>query len=218
VLWRSATPAFVSPEQARALVDELGLGTRVDLRGEAEVAEGTSPALLGAERGWRHLPVRADASAGTFAEAHGVGGVGDYYAAYLRVSGPSVTAAARTLLEDVEAGAGATLVHCTAGKDRTGTVVAVLLDAVGVERAAIVADYAQTTAQMPALRALVTALPTYRERIDRLPAEAYVAAPEAMERFLDLLHAEHGGGRAYLAAAGLDEGELAALDRALLQD
>jgi protein tyrosine/serine phosphatase len=37
---------------------------------------------------------------------------------------------------------GATVVHCTAGKDRTGVVVALALADAGVERAAIVADYA----------------------------------------------------------------------------
>ena len=37
---------------------------------------------------------------------------------------------------------GATVVHCTAGKDRTGTVIALALTEAGVERSAIVADYA----------------------------------------------------------------------------
>ncbi|MFP3381581.1 tyrosine-protein phosphatase, partial [Bacillus sp. SIMBA_069] len=36
------------------------------------------------------------------------------------------------------------LVHCTAGKDRTGLVVALALLAAGVDREDVVADYAQT--------------------------------------------------------------------------
>ncbi len=43
---------------------------------------------------------------------------------------------------------GPLLVHCAAGKDRTGLVVAVLLRAVGVEPDAILADYAATAANM----------------------------------------------------------------------
>ena len=39
---------------------------------------------------------------------------------------------------------GATIVHCAAGKDRTGTVVAIALAEVGVTREAIVADYARS--------------------------------------------------------------------------
>ncbi|WP_166997948.1 tyrosine-protein phosphatase [Paramicrobacterium fandaimingii] len=36
---------------------------------------------------------------------------------------------------------GGVLVHCTAGKDRTGVAIALLLDAVGVPRERIIADY-----------------------------------------------------------------------------
>jgi protein-tyrosine phosphatase len=46
---------------------------------------------------------------------------------------------------------GAVLVHCEAGKDRTGVVVAALLRAVGVCRAAIIEDYRATE---PALSAI----------------------------------------------------------------
>ena len=40
------------------------------------------------------------------------------------------------------------LVHCTAGKDRTGVAIALLLDAVGAERDAVVADYAASEANL----------------------------------------------------------------------
>ena len=39
---------------------------------------------------------------------------------------------------------GAALVHCAAGKDRTGTIVALALSVAGAQRDAIVADYAAT--------------------------------------------------------------------------
>lgn len=41
------------------------------------------------------------------------------------------------------------LVHCAAGKDRTGLVVALILDLVGVEHEVIVRDYAATAAHLP---------------------------------------------------------------------
>lgn len=47
---------------------------------------------------------------------------------------------------------GPVLMHCAAGKDRTGVVVAALLAAAGVERNAIVADYVATTSNLPMLR------------------------------------------------------------------
>ena len=42
----------------------------------------------------------------------------------------------------VDGNASAVLIHCTAGKDRTGVAVALVLDAVGVDRDAVIADYA----------------------------------------------------------------------------
>ena len=44
---------------------------------------------------------------------------------------------------------GPMLVHCTAGKDRTGIVVAVLLRAIGVRRADVLADYLRTEPNLP---------------------------------------------------------------------
>ena len=54
-----------------------------------------------------------------------------YYLRYLADRPDSVVGA----LEDIATGPGPVLVHCAAGKDRTGVVVAMALAAVGVERA-----------------------------------------------------------------------------------
>lgn len=43
---------------------------------------------------------------------------------------------------------GGTLIHCSAGKDRTGTSIAFLLDVVGADRDQIVADYAKSQANL----------------------------------------------------------------------
>lgn len=214
VLLRGATPAFLDAAGAAALVDDLQLATRVDLRGIAEVEDETSAHLLERERRALHLPVRAPREAGTFAEALGPAMVGRYYLAYLDASATSLVAFARVLIDPTQTPA---LAHCTAGKDRTGTAVALVLDAVGVRHDDIVADYALTHAAMPALRALFAELPTYRDRMNALPAEAFAAAPEAMETFLALLTTEHSGGGAYLAAHGMSHAELAALTEALLE-
>jgi protein-tyrosine phosphatase len=45
-------------------------------------------------------------------------------------------------------------IHCTAGKDRTGVVVALILDLLGVSREDIFEDYLRSTAATEALRAL----------------------------------------------------------------
>jgi protein-tyrosine phosphatase len=84
------------------------------------------------------------------------------------------------------AGEGTVVVQCAAGRDRTGVVCALLLDAAGVERAAIAADYALT------------------------PAMGGHPAPAAwvIEEVLRELERAHGETRAYLLAAGLEEATL----------
>lgn len=214
VLLRGATPAFLDAAGAAVLIDDLQLATRVDLRSAAEVEAETSAHLLARERRSVHLPVQTPKEAGTFAEAHGPEMVGRYYLAYLSASAESLVAFARVLIDPAQTPA---LAHCSAGKDRTGTAVALVLDAVGVSHDDIVADYALTHESMPALRALFADLPTYRDRMSTLPAEVFAAVPEAMTTFLGLLAEEHQGGRTYLARHGMSERELAALSEALLE-
>ena len=49
---------------------------------------------------------------------------------------------------------GATLIHCTAGKDRTGMLAALILAAAGVAPAAVAADYAASATQLSGLIAV----------------------------------------------------------------
>ena len=95
-------------------------------------------------------------------------------------------------------------------------LAAILLDAVGVEEPAIVADYALTGVHMGRVVARLSRLPWYREPMSLLPAEAHLAAPQTMQRFLHHLHAEHGGAAAWLTARGLDPAALESLRRSLV--
>ncbi|KAA9111488.1 tyrosine-protein phosphatase [Microbacterium rhizomatis] len=68
--------------------------------------------------------------------------LGEVYVRMLEHGASSFAGAAR-LVAAVSAGRrSAVLVHCSAGKDRTGVATAILLDAIGVTRDAVVADYA----------------------------------------------------------------------------
>lgn len=50
------------------------------------------------------------------------------------------------LFRHVAGGGMPILIHCTAGKDRTGLAVALLLELIGVERTYVIADYCKTSA------------------------------------------------------------------------
>ena len=100
---------------------------------------------------------------------------------------------------------GAVLIHCTAGKDRTGMVVAILLDLAGVDRPTIVANYASSAKNIESVA---------RPRIEKDPKLAVLlgSPPADMERFLDALDLQYGGARSYLHTIGLCDAEIASLE------
>jgi protein-tyrosine phosphatase len=61
--------------------------------------------------------------------------------------------ALRAVLDAMEAGSGPVLVHCAAGKDRTGFVIAMILRALGVREEDVVADYLMTNETFALARA-----------------------------------------------------------------
>ena len=111
---------------------------------------------------------------------------------------------------------GATIVHCAAGKDRTGVVVALALDAVGVDREAIVADYARTAERMTPLLARLAASPTYAGEIWVEQPERHAPRPDTMREFLDAIDEEHDGTAGWLAAQGWTDADQRALRAKLI--
>jgi protein-tyrosine phosphatase len=74
--------------------------------------------------------------------AAGIGALeGELYIRFARLLAPSFRGLFHALLE----GDAPALVHCTAGQDRTGLAVGLLLTALGVDRATIHADYLLST-------------------------------------------------------------------------
>jgi protein-tyrosine phosphatase len=113
------------------------------------------------------------------------------------------------------------VVHCTAGKDRTGVVVALALSAVGVHRDAVVEDYARTEANLAGewLEGMVELVGRYG--IPDTPELRVLmggSPPEAIDGMLDDVERSHGSTRDYLLSAGLDLSDLAALERLLIAE
>ncbi|WP_284764103.1 tyrosine-protein phosphatase [Arthrobacter sp. efr-133-R2A-63] len=111
-----------------------------------------------------------------------------------------------------------TLIHCSLGKDRTGVVSALALLASGAGHAAVIADYAASTAALPTM--LKTMAAAWRLAVPEVPEEAFspslmlLQSPEAaMEYFLDRFGLEFGSAADYLRDAGLSGSELDGLRR-----
>lgn len=107
--------------------------------------------------------------------------------------------------------------HCTAGKDRTGVLSALVLGCVGVRQDAIVADYACTSERMEALIAKWRTNATYGARLNEVPPEILSAHPDTMLRFLELLNERHGGPREWASAVGISDAAIEGLASALLE-
>ena len=139
--------------------------------------------------------------------------VASVYFSYLVDRPDSILAALRAIAY----APGAALVHCAAGKDRTGTVVGLALILAGVERAAVVADYAASSERVRQVVDRLLASPTYADNLRGRPIESHLSRPEAITAFLDHIDQEHGGVEALLTSMGWTAADSAQL-RAKLRD
>ncbi len=236
-LIRSDSLQQLSDEDVRRLVDDVGVRAVADLRTGVEVAsEGPGPITREPLVEVRHLSLFPEAGDNTDAVAaeddgapvvlpwqdrkrsidenerrRGASGV---YLSYLDDRADSILAALRLI-----AGSdGATLVHCAAGKDRTGVVVAIALAEVGVRREAIVDDYALSGERIEAIITRLSARRTYATDLDagQVDFDRHKPRADTMARLLDAVDEFYGGVPAWLRSHGWTEDDAAALRSKLL--
>lgn len=119
------------------------------------------------------------------------------------------------------------LTHCFAGKDRTGFVVAVVLEAAGIGWDAIVADYLRSNAAVPALREQILGMLAQRAEVEvtpevltfteaRLSDEVLGVREEYLAAARRSIDDTHGSLDGYLRGAGVTAADLGRLRTALL--
>jgi protein-tyrosine phosphatase len=197
-----------------------GLGTVLDLRTSAEV-ELTGPGPLKATdvkhlhldlipHGFEGQPAASRAIPDEDAPDHAMD---HFYIDYVRDAPDHVATALRTIADP---NAGAVLVHCAAGKDRTGVIVALALSLVGVRRDAVVADYARTDERIAAVRERLLNTELYGPEMAKRTIDSMRPHADNMERFLDRIDREYGGTHGFAMTVGVDEETVARLSRRLL--
>jgi protein-tyrosine phosphatase len=215
-LIRSASLKHLTDSDVSHLVGDLGVRRVVDLRTDVEVDRDGPGALHGQpDVVIHHLSLypdtrdRAELPAGPrvdapdplpwqderFATAHSP--VIAAYLRYLEQRPDSVVAALRAIAEP----AGATLVHCAAGKDRTGVVVALALTVAGVPRELIAADYALTQSQIAAIVGHLARSDLYGFEVGQ-PEKIPPASAALMVSVLEAVDTDFGGVPAWLARHG----------------
>ena len=109
--------------------------------------------------------------------------------------------------------------HCSAGKDRTGVLAALVLAVLGVDDAQIAEDYAHSSGAVEKLVAWITLhRPEVAEHMARQPAAFLACPPEAIVGFLSSLRQRHGGVRLYLGDIGVDRATIEAVRDNLLTE
>jgi protein-tyrosine phosphatase len=204
LLVRSDAPIDVG-EAGRAVLRHLGVRTAVDLREPVE-RRLDPPDVDGIAV--RQVPILGEEL--DLAESS----LGDIYSHLLEHRGERLTSAVRVL---GEADALPAVVFCSAGKDRTGLVIALVLGALGVATDEIVADYARTEEAMKGpFRAQLRAR-SIAAGLDEQELAVKLGAPASLMRdVLTWLGDRHGGAAGYLREHGLGGAELDTLRRGLV--
>lgn len=195
---RAATPAFLVEQDANFLYD-YGVRVIIDLRGYNEIEKAPNPLKGYKDMTYYHVDVFGDPKASLVPSDVSFKDMGDLYCLMLDYLKPHIKQVFDIFLQHMDT---TVLFHCSAGKDRTGVISALLLDLAGCHPYDIVKDYSESY-----------------ENNKEIYDELLKIAPEGKEHFLssdplymlkmmDHLSENYGSARAYLLEIGLKEEEI----------
>ncbi|KAI0375894.1 hypothetical protein BV20DRAFT_932406 [Pilatotrama ljubarskyi] len=224
LVYRSGEISHITPEGMRQL-KELGISTIYDLRSETEMLryETPIPTVDGVEI--VHIPVfktedySPEAMAKRF-ELYASGKTEAFMVLYSQIldnAGPAFAVVLRHIRDRPDSPC---LFHCTAGKDRTGILAAILLKLVGVDDETIARDYALTRVGREPAREMIM------KRLSKVPYFAtnteaalnmFSSRAETMLAFLQMLEERYGGVEEYVKkVVGLTDEDIATIRKNFL--
>ncbi|MCD7768832.1 MAG: tyrosine-protein phosphatase [Oscillospiraceae bacterium] len=197
-------------------LEEMGVYAVVDFRDVSEREREPDRTVPGAKN--LHLPVVVDLgtlfgipmSQVTAVQAHEEFQMLYRYMAESEESGSAYAAFFSCLLQ---AAGRPVLFHCTQGKDRTGVGAALLMTALGYDRAAVETEYMLTNQVMERRMAALRARKATEAEL-AMAREVFLVFPENIALYFRCLEEKYGSTRAYLEKViGLGPAELRALER-----
>jgi protein-tyrosine phosphatase len=213
VLFRAGAFADLTGEDATRLHDEFGLRFVFDLRGGEESAAEGRGALGAFPVVHINLPLK-DFSYVLETDATDDDALMPRYLDNLD-GDPNLVAAV-----DLAAHAltlGPAVLHCAFGKDRTGSVIALLLRIVGVTEEAVIADYMGSAPHAELFIEVASRIPRYKPYVDRDPS-VFQSQEETIRRFLAAVELSYGGAEQWATAKGITPATIAGLRSALLDN
>ncbi|HEU5145031.1 MAG TPA: tyrosine-protein phosphatase [Dermatophilaceae bacterium] len=136
----------------------------------------------------------------------------DHYLSYLAKRPDSVVGALRAVARSD----GAAIVHCAAGKDRTGTVVGLALKIVGVTDEAVIADFAASAERVPQILERLRNKTAYAANMQGKTVAQQSPKSDTMRLLLDALQARYGGVHGWLDTQGWTPEDTARMQDKLL--
>lgn len=208
---------------ADAAYKDLGLRTVIDLRAQGETNRAPTawatvcgadlveiPIAEGGEGAdTNYMRMLLDGQMKSF----GVEDMTRFYIGLVERRGVELGAAIRTLLEPDRL---PLLVHCAAGKDRTGVLIALVLSAIGVSDDDVVDDFSMTEILRPNRIDTYAHLFVEAKRDPEIARVLFESPPESMKALLAHIDNKYGGVLGYLEKyAGIDDLAVRALRKAL---
>ncbi len=227
-LIRSDNLQDLTDADVQRLVDELGVTDVVDLRTGTELhLEGPGPLRQVESLTHHHHSLIRERTPEESVEAVGARALpwrdddpvrdasfwAEHYLGYLARRPDSVAAA----LEVVATAEGAVVVHCAAGKDRTGTVVAMALDVAGVPHDEIVADYVLTGERLEQIVGRLMPREAYGPALAKQRLEDQMPRAESIRAILAAVDEGWGGASGWLLDHGWSDGDVDRLRRRLTE-
>jgi protein-tyrosine phosphatase len=214
VMLRSGNLDKLPAASQKQLID-YGVKTVVDIRDEWEAENYPNVFINGSTVIYRNVPFLGDALSGDQnwqAESSDFTHLHELYIKYVQRCQPQIADIMTAITESESV----VMVHCHAGKDRTGIIAALLLSLINVPDDVIAEDYSLSSAQISHLIKEWRAYNLEKGR-DMQKFERKVASdPETILRTLQFVRDTFGSTEAYLRQCGVSDATLTILRQRLL--
>lgn len=190
-----------------AQLSDLNISTQIDLRKQEEVLDQGKGPLEAMGANYMNIAVIPEGGSDRLNKLVGDTGIsGKRYLGYLEFGPTSWLRLFGILAEEENL---PVLLHCTAGKDRTGVSTAFLLSVLGVSRNIIEADYLLTNLDTERQADFIESTIGYPEGYDREKMISIAGVPQnAMKDFLDGVESKWGSAVEYLEKIGITQEQM----------
>ena len=197
-------------EKDLAELKNLKISTQIDLRKPEEILDQGKGPLENMGADYINIPIIPDGGSDQLSRLVGDTGIsGKRYLGYLEF-GPESWLKIFEILANKDSLP--LVLHCTAGKDRTGVLTAFLLSVLGVDRDLIEADYKLTNLDTERQADFIENSGGFPEGVDREAMILAAGVPEdAMKVFLDGVESRWGSVLGYLEEIGITKNQMNAI-------